>query len=96
MSQVAMPKKSSGSPAPTTPAGTLGEDLKHSPVVKDAIDTIVSEIRRRSAQITDAKPANPGLKESYESLMKRAAASSTPTSAPASATAHSSSSLTAP
>jgi 4-aminobutyrate aminotransferase-like enzyme len=73
MSQVAMPKKSSGSTAPTTPAGTLGDDLKHSPAVKDAIDTIVSEIRRRSAQITDVRPPNPGLKESYESLMKRAA-----------------------
>ena len=68
MSQVASPKKSPSAAA----GGTLGEELKHSPAVKDAIDTIVSEVRRRSAQITDIRPANPGLKESYDALMRRA------------------------
>jgi 4-aminobutyrate aminotransferase-like enzyme len=53
-------------------AGTVGEALKHSPAVKDAIDTLVSEVRRHSAQITDIRPPLPGLKESYEALMARA------------------------
>jgi acetylornithine/N-succinyldiaminopimelate aminotransferase len=65
MSQVATPKKAA-------PAGTLADDLKHSPAVKDAIDTIVSEIRARASQLTDIRPPSPGLKETYESLMKRA------------------------
>ncbi len=61
-------------PAPTSaPSMTHGQQLVHSPVIQAAIETIVRETRAASAKITETKDGNPGLKESYEALMKRAA-----------------------
>lgn len=58
----------------TSSTSTVGAGLHASPVVKAAIDAIVGELSARSAQITDVRPGNPALKESYEALMARAAA----------------------
>ncbi len=55
------------------PSMTVGEQLRRSPAVQAAIDTIVRESMAASMQIADVRPANPGMKESYEALMKRAA-----------------------
>ena len=52
---------------------TLGDQLAQSPVVTQAIATLVGEYTSRSAQLHDAKPGDPGMKESYEAYMKRAA-----------------------
>jgi 4-aminobutyrate aminotransferase-like enzyme len=57
----------------TTHSTTLGQQLRLKPAVRAAIQTLVGEVRAASAQITDSRPANPGLKESYDALMKRAA-----------------------
>lgn len=53
---------------------TIGAQLHNSPAVKQAIAAIVAEVKAKSAQITDVKPANAALKETYDSLMARAAA----------------------
>jgi 4-aminobutyrate aminotransferase-like enzyme len=53
--------------------GTMGQQMRSSPAVKGAIDTLVSEVRARSSQLTGVRPPNPGLKECYEDLMQRAA-----------------------
>lgn len=53
---------------------TLGAQLRHSPAVQGAIDTIVNEVSRRSAEITDIRPPRPDLKAEYDTLMSRAAA----------------------
>ena len=66
-------------PTPPTPSGnpstaqTVGQQLHASPVARNAVQAIVGEIRAKSAQITDVRPADPALKASYEALMKRAA-----------------------
>lgn len=57
----------------TTVSMTHGQRLRQSPAVKAAIDTLVREARAASAHLTDARPPNPGLRESYEAMMKRAA-----------------------
>ena len=61
-------------PSTTSAATTVGAGLHHSPVVRGAIDTIVAELKARTSQITDVRPSNPALKESYDALMARAAA----------------------
>ena len=61
------------SPGSPKPAGTVGQTLHASPAARSAITAVVAEIRAASAQITDVRPPNPALKESYEALMKRAA-----------------------
>lgn len=60
-------------PATTAPSATLGSQLRASPAVQSAIQSILNELRSASNAITGERPANPGLRESYESLMKRAA-----------------------
>jgi 4-aminobutyrate aminotransferase-like enzyme len=50
-----------------------GQDLRDSPVVKDAIDTLVSEVVHRSAKLTGPRGPIAGFSECYEELMKRAA-----------------------
>jgi 4-aminobutyrate aminotransferase-like enzyme len=55
------------------PAGTIGQQLKRSPVVAEAVGRIVAEVRAKSALLTGARPAADGLKQSYEEFMKRAA-----------------------
>jgi 4-aminobutyrate aminotransferase-like enzyme len=68
MSQATMQKK------PSVPvAGTVGKALHASPAIKQAIQSIVAEARAKSAQITGIRPPSGELKESYDSLMKRAA-----------------------
>lgn len=63
----------------TTPAShvkpslSAGAAFRASPAVKAAIDTLVRENRAAAAALTDIRPPNPGLKTSYEHLMKRAA-----------------------
>ncbi|MEO0512776.1 MAG: aminotransferase class III-fold pyridoxal phosphate-dependent enzyme [Planctomycetota bacterium] len=54
--------------------GVVGQSLKESPAVRAAIDTLVSEVGRASAQITGVRGPVDGAGESYESLMARAAA----------------------
>lgn len=56
----------------TEPTTTVGRQLQGSPAVKSAIDALVGEIRSKSAQITDVRPAVAGMKESYDGLMDRA------------------------
>ncbi len=65
---------STTSAVPTaSPSTTLGQQLRASPAVRAAVRALVDQVRAASAQITDVRPANPGLKESYDALMKRAA-----------------------
>lgn len=66
------PPPSPAKPAAAAPA-THGRTLHHSPAVRAAIQTIVNEVRAHSARLTDIRPPNPGLKESYDALMARAA-----------------------
>lgn len=55
-----------------TPSMTAGGALRASPAVKAAIETLTREVRSAAATITNIRPANPGLKTSYEQLMRRA------------------------
>ncbi len=68
MSQATMPKK-----PPTGASATIGKLLHSSPAIKAAINAITAEVRARSSQITGIRPPTGDLKETYESLMKRAA-----------------------
>ncbi len=56
------------------PSATQGQQLFSSPAVHAAVKAMVSELKARSATLTDVRPPNPALKESYEMLMERAAA----------------------
>jgi 4-aminobutyrate aminotransferase-like enzyme len=56
-----------------SPSATAGQQLRTSPAVRAALDAVITELRTRSATLTGEKPANPGLRESYEALMNRAA-----------------------
>lgn len=70
MAQQSFPTAST---TPAAPSTTLGAQFHASPAVKAAIDTILREMDTRSAGLTGERPPNPGLKESYEALMRRAA-----------------------
>lgn len=61
--------------APHVPGATfsIGAGLADSPAVSAAIQQIVGEVKSRSAQITDVRPAREGSKETYDSYLKRAA-----------------------
>jgi len=77
LSPTTLPIPSPVSASPTKPAAetaTVGMQLHNSPVVDQAIATIVGELAAHSALITDVRPQQAGLKEEYESLMARAAA----------------------
>ncbi|MCW5764705.1 MAG: aminotransferase class III-fold pyridoxal phosphate-dependent enzyme [Phycisphaeraceae bacterium] len=64
------PPASGHAPAPAT----LADDLHASPLVAQAVDTIVKEVRARSARITDVRgPASPAARQTYEDYMKRCA-----------------------
>ncbi|MFK7883937.1 MAG: aminotransferase class III-fold pyridoxal phosphate-dependent enzyme [Phycisphaerales bacterium] len=56
-----------------TMTATHADALRKDPAVTAAIDTIVDRTAAHSAQITDVRPGNPGLKVSYDELMSRAA-----------------------
>src|SRR5690606_38950814 len=65
---------SAASPAPTaTPAASVGSQLAASETVREAIDTIVEEVRSHSGRITDVRGPEAQARESYEELMARAA-----------------------
>lgn len=54
---------------------TLADQLRASPAVRNAISTIVDEVKMRSAQITDVRPArSPELAASYKQVLETAAA----------------------
>jgi 4-aminobutyrate aminotransferase-like enzyme len=61
------------STANAQPSSTVGSRLRSSPALKAAVDAILRETASASAQITDTRPSNPGLKESYDSMLKRCA-----------------------
>jgi 4-aminobutyrate aminotransferase-like enzyme len=52
---------------------TLGQELLAQQEVVGAIDTLVRNVRSKSAGITDIRPPNPALVEGYQHAMKRAA-----------------------
>ena len=53
---------------------TLGEQLRHSPAVRNAISAIVGEVTARSAQITGVRgPRSEALRQNYEQFMAQAA-----------------------
>jgi len=58
----------------TQASTTHADQLAQSPAVQSAIDTIIAELRTHSARITDIRGPIEGLGESYDSMMKRAAA----------------------
>lgn len=62
-------------PQPAMHAGpeTVGAQLRKSPAVHAALEAIIHEVTAKSAEITDVRPPNPGLKQSYDALMARAA-----------------------
>lgn len=53
---------------------TVGDQIKHSPAVRAAIDTIVAEVETKCAQITDVRGPEGDLKVSYDELLERCAA----------------------
>ncbi|MFZ4575093.1 MAG: aminotransferase class III-fold pyridoxal phosphate-dependent enzyme, partial [Phycisphaerales bacterium] len=70
MTQAATAINTGGTTGPST---TVGSRLRNSPALRAAIDAIVRETGEASAQLTDVRPPNPGLKESYDAMMKRCA-----------------------
>lgn len=78
------PAANATSPQPTTAAQkiadqaaaarTVGQQVTDSSAVRSAIDTIVAEVRAKTAHITDVRGPIPELAQSYEQLMARAAA----------------------
>jgi 4-aminobutyrate aminotransferase-like enzyme len=59
---------------PAAPSPTLGQQLRHAPGVRAAIGVLINELKAKSAQITDIRPARPELKQSYDDLIARATA----------------------
>lgn len=78
------PAANATTPHPTTAAQKIagqasgvksaGRQLAESPAVRAAIDTLVGEVRAKSAMITDVRGPVPELAQSYEQYMARAAA----------------------
>lgn len=60
-------------PSTTLPSTTIGAQLAASPAVDAAIEQIVREVRAHSAKLTEVRPPQAALKESYDQHMKRAA-----------------------
>ncbi|MCH8269654.1 MAG: aminotransferase class III-fold pyridoxal phosphate-dependent enzyme [Planctomycetes bacterium] len=52
---------------------TVGQQLRDSRAIRDAIESIVAEVRSRSARITDVRGPIDGAAESYQAFMDRAA-----------------------
>jgi 4-aminobutyrate aminotransferase-like enzyme len=69
-----MPTTEATRPSNPSAEKSHGQDLRDSATVKDAIDTLVSEVVHRSEKITAPRGPIPGFSECYEELMKRAAA----------------------
>jgi len=66
-------KRVSEAAAAVSAAQTVGQQMRASAALKDAVDTLVSEVRAKSALLTGVRPPNPGLKPCYDELMQRAA-----------------------
>jgi 4-aminobutyrate aminotransferase-like enzyme len=62
-----------GSHAAGSGPQTLAQQLFAQPEVAGAIDVLVRNVKAKSAGLTDVRPANPGLAQSYQQAMKRAA-----------------------
>jgi 4-aminobutyrate aminotransferase-like enzyme len=76
MSQATASRKTTAASEATTKSATtatVGEQLRQSPAIRAAIQSIVAEVRAKSAQITDVRGPVEGLRESYQAHMKRAA-----------------------
>jgi 4-aminobutyrate aminotransferase-like enzyme len=71
MSQATANKRVSEAATTSVPQ-TVGQQMRSSPAIRDAIDTIVSEVRAKSALLTGIRPPNAGLKVCYDELMQRA------------------------
>ncbi len=52
---------------------SVGQSMKDNPAIREAIETIVREVRSHSAQIVDVRGPMPGSGEAYKALMQRAA-----------------------
>ena len=52
---------------------TVGDQLWNSPALETAVSQVVSQVKAASAKITDVRPADGALRQSYEQLMARAA-----------------------
>jgi len=72
MSQATASTKRVSEAAAAAGQSTVGQQMRSSPAIKSAIDTIVSEVHARSALLTGVRPPNPGLKVGYDELMQRA------------------------
>jgi len=58
----------------TSTASSAAASIRENAEIQAAIDTIVAQVQQASSTITDIRPADPGLAESYKSLLDRAAA----------------------
>lgn len=56
----------------TAPPLTHGQELRQSPTLHSAIDTILAEVKARASRIVEPRAPRADLRESYEELMKRA------------------------
>ncbi len=57
----------------TTPSTTQSALLRASPAVRAAFDTILQQLASASARLTDVRPPNPALAQSYQQAMGEAA-----------------------
>ncbi len=57
----------------TTPSTTQSALLRASPAVRAAFDTVLQQLAAASARLTDIRPPNPALAQSYEQAMGEAA-----------------------
>ncbi|MEM1416537.1 MAG: aminotransferase class III-fold pyridoxal phosphate-dependent enzyme [Myxococcota bacterium] len=55
-------------------SSTIGDAIRESPAVRQAIDTLVSEVQARTASITAVRPPNPELEAPYDALCEDAGA----------------------
>ncbi len=68
-----MTAKPHQSPPSDVPAQTVGSQLRANPAIDAAVEQIVREVQAKSVLLTDIRPPNAALKETYDSFMKRAA-----------------------
>lgn len=68
-----MPSTSDAAQHTASTTKNAGQELRESPVVKDAIDTLVSQVVHHSAKLTGVRAPRESFKECYDELMSRAA-----------------------
>ncbi|HVZ94682.1 MAG TPA: aminotransferase class III-fold pyridoxal phosphate-dependent enzyme [Phycisphaerales bacterium] len=70
----AMSKPTTATSTASAPSTTVAEQLRQSPGVKAAIQSIIGELKAKQSQITEVRgPREPKLKQSFDEFMKRAA-----------------------